>query len=98
MDFNYLAVDYVDTTTQDRFVISFLSLSELLSLSFSFHYHYQKERMTRSLPMQYILESTFARISIPRTITIQQDHSSINLPQFAQFAYFVFAFFVFVWQ
>ena len=50
--------------------------------------------MISSLPMQYILESTFARI-----FPVSPGDSHLhNLLQFAQFAYTVFAIFAFVRQ
>ena len=56
-----------------------------------------QEPMTRSLPMHYILESTFARIFLFLELILQQEtHININLHQFAQFAYIVFATIVFV--
>ena len=55
--------------------------------------------MSRSLYVHYILESTFARILLFLEPTLQQETDIyINLRQFAQFAYIVFAIFVFVGQ
>ena len=55
--------------------------------------------MTRSLPMHYIPESTFARIFLFLELILQQEtHIYNNLHQFAQFAYIVFGIFVFVAQ
>ena len=58
---------------------------------------FPQEPMTRSLPMNYILESTFARIFLFLELILRQEtHIYNNLHQFAQFAYIVFANFVFV--
>ena len=58
-----------------------------------------QEPMTGSLPMQYTLESTFARIFLFLALILQQEtHIYNNLHQLAQFAYIVFAIFVFAPQ
>ena len=55
--------------------------------------------MTRSLPMHYIPDSTFARIFLFLEVILQQEtHIYNNLHQFAQFAYIVLCIFVFVAQ
>ena len=59
-----------------------------------------QEHMSRSLPLPYKpYESTFARIFLFLEPTLQQEtHIYINLHQFAQFAYIVFAIFALVRQ
>ena len=59
-----------------------------------------QEPRSKSLPPPYKpYESTFARIFLLLEPTLQQEtHIYINLHQFAQFAYIVFAIFVFVGQ